>query len=75
MTPAVTCALAVPSESKEGMDGMRPAVPVVVDVEAAVSGPGPSRETRDEFLDLKTFPKMRFISLMIDVKEKEHSIT
>ena len=56
MTPAVTCALAVPSESKEGVDGMRPAVPVVVDVEAAVSGPGPCRKTRDGFLDLKTFP-------------------
>ena len=75
MTPALTCALAVPSESKEGMDGMRTVVPVLVDVEAGASGPGPCREPRDGFLDLKTFPKMRFISLMIDVKEKEHSIT
>ena len=49
---------------------MRPAVPVVVDVEAAVSGPGPCRETRDGFLDLKTFLNMRFISLVINVKEK-----
>ena len=54
---------------------MRPVVPELVDVEAAVSGPGTCREPRDGFLDLKTFPKMRFISLMIDVKEKEHSIT
>ena len=55
---------------------MRPVVPELVDVEAAVKGPGPCRELepRDGFLDLKTFPNMRFISLMIDVK-KEHLIT
>ena len=75
MTPAVTCALAVLSESKEGMDGMRLVVPVLVDVESAVSDPGSCRETRDGFSDLKTFAKMRFISLMIDVKEKDHLIT
>ena len=51
--PAVTCALAVLSESEEGMNGMRSVMPLLVDVEAAV--PGPCIEPRDGFLDLKTF--------------------
>ena len=70
---AATCVLAVPTESKEGMDGMRSVVPVLVDVE--VAGPGPCMEPGDGFLGLKTFFKTRFISLMIDVKEKEHTAT
>ena len=49
---------------------MRSEMPVLVDVEAAASGPGPCREPRDGFLDLKTFLNMRFISLVINVKEK-----
>jgi hypothetical protein len=49
---------------------MRSVVPVM-----RVAGPGPCIEPGDGFLDLKTFLKMRFISLMIKVKEKDLSIT
>ena len=54
---------------------MRSVVPVLVDVEAA--DPGPSIEPRDGFLGLKAFffLEVRFISLMIKVKEKGLSIT
>ena len=70
--PAATCALVVP-ESQVGTDSIRSVAPepVLVDVEVA----GTSMEPRDGFLDLKTFFKMRFISLMIKVKEKGLSIT
>ena len=73
--PAATCALVVPSdsESQAGMDSMRSVAPVLVDVE--VAGTSPWIEARDGFFDLKTFFKMRFMSLMINVKEKGLSIT
>ena len=73
--PAATCVLVVPSdsESQAGMDSMRSVAPVLDDVE--VAGPGPCMEPGDGFLGLKTFFKTRFISLMIDVKEKEHTAT
>jgi hypothetical protein len=46
------------------------------DVNVEVAGPGTCSEptVRDGVLDLKTFLKMRFISLMINVKEKGLSI-
>ena len=67
---AATCVpiVASVSESQAGMDSMRSVAPVLVDVE--VAGPGPCMEPGDGFLGLKTFFKTRFISLMIDVKEK-----
>ena len=57
------------------MDGMRSVVPVLVDVEAA--GTGPCVEPRDGFLNLKTFfaLELRFMSSMMKVKEKGLSIT
>ena len=51
---------------------MRSVGPVFVNVE--VAGPSPCMEPRDCFLDLRTFFKKRFISLMIDVKEKGGSL-
>ena len=51
---------------------MRSVAPVLVDVE--VAGPSPCMDPSDGFLDLKTFSKMRFISLMIDDQcERERS--
>ena len=74
--PAATCVLVIPSdsESQAGMDSMRSVAPVLVDVKVAGTSPLACMEPRDGFFDLKTFFKMRFIS-MIDVKEKELSIT
>ena len=62
--PAATCVLEVPSDSESqitGMarDGMKSVAPVLVDVRVA----GPCIEPRDDFSDLKSFFKMRFISL------------
>jgi hypothetical protein len=51
------------------MDGMRSAV-LVMSVDVVVTGSGPCIEPRDGFLDLKSFLKMRFISLMIKVKRE-----
>ena len=59
--------------SQARRDGMGSVVPVLVDAKDA--GPGPCMEPTDGFLDLKTFLYMRFISLMIEVKEKDRSIT
>ena len=75
MTPAATCAPVAlsDSESQAGMDNMRSVGPVLVDVK--VAGPSSCTEPRDGFLDLKSFFKARFISLMIEVKEKGFSIT
>ena len=72
---AASCVLVVPSdlESQAGMGSMRSVAPVLVDVE--VAGTSPRMEPRDGFLDLKAFFKMRFISLMINVKEKGFWIT
>ena len=59
--PAVSRALAVASlqvvdSEMPVMDGMRSVVLVMcVDVNVEVVGPGPCFETRDGFLDLKTF--------------------
>jgi hypothetical protein len=72
LTPALTCALAVASHA-----GTESVVLVIsVDVNVEVAGPGTCSEPtgRDGILDLKTFLKKRFISLMIDVKEKGLSI-
>ena len=60
--PAVTCALAVPSASKAGMDAKRSVVPALVDVETA--GPRTCMEPKDNFLDFLTLFKKRFISLV-----------
>ena len=72
LASAVTCALAIPSESQEGMDSMRSVAPVLVDVE--VAGPSSCMEPRYCSIDLETFFKMRFIvSLMIDDQCKRES--
>ena len=54
---------------------MRSVAPVLVDVEVAETNPCASVKSKDGFLDLKTFFKMRFISLMVKVKGKHISIT
>ena len=62
--PAATCALVVvptDSESQAGMDGMRSVPPVL-----EVAGPSSCMEPRDGFLELNTFFKKLFISLIID---------
>ena len=72
--PAATCALVV-LESQAGTDSIRSVAPEPVLVDVEVAGTSPCMEPRDGFLDLKTFFKMRFISLMINVEEKGFSIT
>jgi hypothetical protein len=67
LTPAVTCALAVASLLVAGTDGMRSVTVLVMSVDA---GPGPCIEPRDGFLALKTFLKMRFISLIKGQRER-----
>ena len=47
------------------MDCMRSVVPVPVLVDDKVAGPGPCMEPRDGLLNLKSFLKKRFISLMM----------
>ena len=54
MSPKVTCALAVASESEGKMDGMRSAL-LVMSVDVDVAGPSPCVDPRDGILDLKTF--------------------
>ena len=47
---------------------------LAMSVEVEVADPGPCIELRDGFLNLKSFSELclRFISLMIKVKEKEN---
>ena len=63
MTLVVTCALAI-GLLVARMDGMRSVV-LVMSVDGEVAGPGSCIETRDGFLDLNTFLKICFISIMI----------
>ena len=75
LTPAVTCALVFASLAS--MDCMRSALLVmIVDVEVIDSGPCSIEP--EGFLDLITFLKMRFISMInlkVNLKEKDLSIT
>ena len=66
--PVVARALAVTSLAR--MDGMVSVV-LVISVDIEVAHPGPCVEPKDGFLDLnsESFLKMRFMSLMIKVKE------
>jgi hypothetical protein len=50
------------------VDGKR-SVALFMSVDVEVAGSGPCIEPKDAFLDLKTFLKMRFISMMIKVEE------
>ena len=72
LTPAVTWALTVVSVA--GMDGMSSVV-LVMNVDVEVAGLGTCIEPRVSFLNPKTFLKIRFISLIIKVNEKDPSIT
>ena len=73
--PAVSRALAVASllvvdSEMPVMDGKRSVV-LVMCVDVEVAGPGPCIEPRGCFLDLKTFLYKRFISLMVDVEDRD----
>ena len=81
LPPALTCALELEVASKSqarGMYGMRSVALVLVDVEVEGSAWGSCVERQSYgFLDLKAlfFLFVRFISMMINVKEKDVSIT